>query len=76
MKLRYKLLISVLAGLLAMMLYSTPMWWGVLFSSLSQPLTSGEITEDAGDIRWESGGVVYRFKTLDMLFSFFSSFTD
>ena len=63
MKLRYKLLISVLAGLLAMTLYSAPMWWGVLFSPLSQPLTTAGITEDAD-------GVVYRFKTLDMLFSF------
>lgn len=70
MKLRYKLLISVLAGLLAMMLYSAPMWWGVLFSPLSQQLTTAEITEDASGVRWESGGVVYRFKTLDMLFSF------
>lgn len=70
MKLRYKLLISVLAGLLAMMLYSAPMWWGVLFSPLSQQLTTAGITEDAGGVRWESNGVVYRFKTLDMLFSF------
>ena len=70
MKLRYKLLISVLAGLLAMTLYSAPMWWGVLFSPLTQPLTTGEITEDAGGVQWESDCVVYRFKSLDMLFSF------
>ena len=31
---------------------------------------TGEITEDADGVRWESGGVVYRFKTLGMLFSF------
>ena len=70
MKLRYKLLISVLAGLLAMTLYSAPMWWDVLFSPLSQPLTTAGITEDAEGVCWESDGVVYRFKTLDMLFSF------
>ena len=70
MKLRYKLLISVLAGLLAMTLYSAPMWWGVLFPPLSQPLTTAGITEDAEGVCWESDGVVYRFKTLDMLFSF------
>ena len=46
------------------------MWWGVLFSPLTQPLTTGEIAEDAGGVRWESDGVVYRFKSLDMLFSF------
>ena len=70
MTLRYKLLITVLAGLLAMTLYSAPMWWGVLFSPLSQPLTTAGITEDAEGVCWESDGVVYRFKTLDMLFSF------
>ena len=70
MKLRYKLLISVLAGLLAMTLYSAPMWWGVLFSPLSQPLTTAGIAEDAEGVCWESDGVVYRFKTLDMLFPF------
>ena len=31
---------------------------------------TGEITEDAGGVRWESDGIVYRFKSLDMLFSF------
>ena len=46
------------------------MWWGVLFSPLSQPLTTAGITEDAEGVCWESDGVVYRFKTLDMLFSF------
>ena len=61
---------SFLAGLLAMTLYSAPMWWGVLFSPLSQPLTTAGITEDAEGVCWESDGVVYRFKTLDMLFSF------
>ena len=70
MKLRYKLLISVLAGLLAMTLYRAPMWWGVLFSPFAQPLTTAGITEDAEGVCWESDGVVYRFKTLDMLFSF------
>lgn len=70
MKLRSKITISILAGILAMLLSSTPMWWGVLFTPLSQPLTTAELTEDAGGVRWESDGVVLRFKTLDLLFSF------
>lgn len=70
MKLRRKILISITAGLLAMLLYSSPMWWGVLFSPLSQPLTTAELSEDSGGVRWESGGVVLRFKSLDLLFSF------
>ena len=71
MKLRNKVLISLIAGLLAMFLFSMPMWWGVLFTPLSQPLTTASLTEDAsGGVRWESEGVVLRFKTLDLLFSF------
>lgn len=70
MKLRNKLLVSIAAGLLAMLLYSTPMWWGVLFSPLTQPLTTGEASEDASGVHWESDGVVMRLKSLDLLFSF------
>ena len=70
MKLKNKVILSIAAGFLAMLLYSTPMWWGVLFSPIAQPLTTAELTEDAGGIRWESDGVVLRFKTLDLLFSF------
>ncbi|MCI9432695.1 MAG: hypothetical protein HFF70_09765 [Oscillospiraceae bacterium] len=70
MKLKNKVILSIMAGLLAMLLYSSPMWWGVLFSPIAQPLTTAELTEDDGGVRWESDGVVFRFKTLDMLFSF------
>lgn len=70
MKLRNKIVISILAGLLAALLYSTPMWWGVLFSPIAQPLTTVELAEDGGGVRWESDGVVLRFKSLDLLFSF------
>ena len=70
MKLKSKIAISVAAGLLAMLLSSSPMWWGVLFSPIAQPLTTAEVIEDDGGIRWESNGVVLRFKTLDLLFSF------
>ena len=70
MKLKNKVILSIMAGLLAMLLYSSPMWWGVLFSPIAQPLTTAELTEDDGGVRWESDGVVFRFKTLDMLFAF------
>lgn len=70
MKLKNKIILSIAAGLLAMLLYSAPMWWGVLFSPLSQPLTTAALTEDAGGVRWESDGLVLRFKSLDLLFSF------
>ena len=70
MKLRNKVLLSILAGFLAMLLYSTPMWWGVLFSPLTQSMTTAEVTEDAGGVSLESDGVVLRFKSLDLLFSF------
>lgn len=70
MKLRNKLILSIIAGFLAMLLYSTPMWWGVLFSPLTQPLTTTAVTEDANGVFWESDGIVLRFKSLDMLFSF------
>ena len=70
MKLKHKILISVAAGLLAMLLSSSPMWWGVLFSPLAQPLTTAPLTEDCGGVRWESDAAVLRFKSLDLLFSF------
>lgn len=71
MKLRHKLLLSACAGFLAMLLYSGPMWWGVLFSPLTQPLTTASSSEDMDSgLRWESDGVVLRFKSLDMLLSF------
>ena len=68
MKFRHKLLLSVCAGFLAMLLYSGPMWWGVLFSPITQALTTGEMREAPG-VCWEADGTVFRFKSLDLLFS-------
>lgn len=70
MKFKTKVCISILAGLLAMLLSSAPMWWGVLFSPVTQPLVTASLTEDAEGVRWEKDGIVLRFKTLDLLFSF------
>ena len=70
MKMRNKLLISAVAGILAMLLYTTPAWWGVLFSPITRQLTSVSQTEDTNGLwRWEADGVVIRLKSLDMLFS-------
>lgn len=71
MNLRNKLLLSCAAGLLAMLLCSGPMWWGVLFSPITQPLTTAELAEDDGGVRWVAeDGTVLRFKSLDLLWSF------
>ena len=71
MNIRTKIALSIVAGILAATLYSTPMWWGVLFSPISQPLTSASLQEDLdGGFRWETDGIVLRFKSLDLFFSF------
>ncbi len=72
MKLRDKVIISILVGLVVMALYSAPMWWGVLFTPLCEQLTTAQATADAGGwFRLEIDGVVFRLKSLDMLFSLF-----
>lgn len=74
MKLRNKLLISCAAGLLAVLLYAAPAWWGVVFSPVARQLTSAPLSEDAGGFwRWEmEDGVVLRLKSLDALFALFT----
>ena len=78
MKIWQKLLLSALAGVFAMLLYSTPMWWGVLFSPISQPLTTADeaevLREEGGLISWEVDGVTFRFRSLDLLLDFLSRF--
>ena len=73
MKFRHKLLISLAAGLLAMLLYTTPAWWGVLFSPVAHQLTCAPLSEDEGGFwRWETeDGVVLRLKSLDALLALF-----
>ena len=70
MGMRKKLAISLVAGLLALTLWSTPAWWGVLFSPVTRQLTCASLAEDRdGFWRWEVDGVVVRLKSLDLLFS-------
>jgi len=73
MKLQTKIIISILFGLCAALcMADTPMWWGVIFPSLSQPLTTAPLTAE-GWFSLQIGDVAYRFKTLDLLFSFLHS---
>ena len=71
MKAKEKLLLSLMAGLLAVMLTRPTMWWGVLFSPLTNDLLCTSISEDTEQgWRWEQDGTVLRFKSLDILLSF------
>lgn len=54
-----------------MLLYSFPMWWGVLFSPITEQLATAGLSSDmAHGFRWESEGIVFRLKSLDWLLSF------
>lgn len=71
LKFREKLLLSLAAGALAMLLSGGPMWWGVLFSPITESLTAAaQAEEDASGFRFQVGGQVFRFKTWDMLLEF------
>lgn len=71
MKRRDKIIISVIAGLLAMTLHTTPMWWGVLFSPITHQLTCESVTEEtSGGFCLEADGVILRFRSLDLILSF------
>ena len=75
MKTRDKIIISVIIGLIAMSLYSFPMWWGVLFSPIVQQLTGAPLTADiSGGVRWEFDGIVLRFRSLDLLLTWLKGF--
>ena len=71
MKTRDKLILSVLAGLAATFLSSTPAWWGVVFSPTAQPLTASEEAAEEGGFAWETGGVTLRLKSLGVLCGLF-----
>ena len=72
MKLRTKIFLSIIVGFFAMVLYSSPMWWGVLFSPITRQLTTSESTEEiSGGVCWEADGTVVRLKSLDLLLALF-----
>lgn len=75
MKTRNKIIISIIIGLIAMSLYSFPMWWGVLFSPITQQLTTVPITEElTKGFCLQTDGVIFRLRGLDMLMNFFKGF--
>lgn len=69
MKKRDKVIISILAGLLVMSLYTRPLWWGVLFSPLMQELSTSAQQEEDG-IYFKVGDRILRFRSLDLLMEF------
>ena len=74
MKTRDKIIISIVIGLIAMTLYSFPMWWGVLFSPITRQLTAVPVAEARQDgFSLMADGIILRFKSLDLLFSFLHS---
>ena len=71
MKTRDKIILSVIVGLFVMSLEAFPMWWGVLFSPITQQLTQAPLTPElTGGICWEVNGMVLRFRSLDLLMTF------
>lgn len=75
MKTRDKIIISVVIGLVAMSFYSMPMWWGVLFSPITQQLTSEPVTDAlTRGFCWQTDGVVLRLKGLDLLMELLGKF--
>ena len=75
MKTRDKIIISIIIGIIAMSFEIMPMWWGVLFSPISQQLTTAPITEAlTRGFCWEMDGIVLRLRGLDLLTDFFSRF--
>ena len=73
---RRRAALSLTAGLLALFLSGGPMWWGVVFSPLSQPLTTAAEPEAPEEgFSFQIGGQVFRFKALDLILEIFSTKT-
>ncbi|MBR2131631.1 MAG: hypothetical protein IJ955_03685 [Oscillospiraceae bacterium] len=71
MKTRDKIILSVIIGLFVMSLEALPMWWGVLFSPITQQLTQVPLTPELTEgLCWEVNGMVLRFRSLDLLMAF------
>ena len=75
MKSRSKIMISVFVGLVAMLLYTYPMWWGAMFSPIVKHLSSAPVTEElTKGVCMQTEEVVFRFKGLDLLMDLFRRF--
>lgn len=75
MKTRDKIIISVIIGMIVMTLDATPMWWGVLFSPITQQLTTAPLTDAlTKGICWQTGDFVLRLRGLDLLMELLGRF--
>lgn len=75
MKTRDKIIISVIIGLIAASFQAFPMWWGVLFSPITQQLTTEPVTQALTEgFCWRADGLIFRLRGLDLLMDFFSRF--
>lgn len=73
MKTRYLILLSIAAGLIALSIDAFPMWWGVLFSPITEQLACEPVSEElTTGFFWETDGVIFRLKGLDLLHDFFA----
>lgn len=70
MKFHTRVLLSLLAGLLALYCYATPMWWGALFPSITRRFSQPEITAVDDGYMLESDTVSIRFRSLELLRAF------
>lgn len=75
MKTHDKIIISVIAGLTAVSLRLCPMWWGVVFAPITQRLSTAPVTEALKQgFCWQTEGLVFRLRALDLLTELFSRF--
>ena len=64
-----RLKLTVLSLLLAFSLQARPLWWGVLFPSITEDLAMSASADDSG-LCWRSGDNILRFRSLDLLIQF------
>ena len=73
MKTRYLILLSIAAGLIAVSMDAFPMWWGVLFSPITEQLSCEPVNEElTKGFCWQVDDFVFRLKGLDLLHNFFA----
>ena len=67
MKLHTRILLSLMAGLLALYCYAAPMWWGALFPSLARRFSEVHVSFEAGTVVSEDPHVTLRLRSLELL---------
>lgn len=75
MKIKTKIILSLLAGLLAVQCQAAPLWWGTLFPTVTKELATlpkQQIVSIFKKGSWIVDGIEYRFKSIE-IFSFLRS---